>query len=88
MNGGARAESGVRGVVPGRGFRSERGGGSKVAKLGRIAIEDEAGVLMTLLVSEGAFGEEYLILVRHTLSGQTKGGSGPDLIRSGFLWHA
>ena len=46
MNGGARAESGVRGMVPGRGFRSERGGGSKVERLGRFPIEAKADVLI------------------------------------------
>ena len=50
MNGGARAESGVRGVVPGRGFRSERGGGSKVERLGTFSIEGNADVLMTTLL--------------------------------------
>ena len=59
MNGGARAESGVRGVVPGRGFRSGRGGGSKVERLGRFAIEDKADVLMTTwLVTERAVREK------------------------------
>ena len=58
MNGGARAESRVRGVVSGRGFRSERGGGSRVKKLGRLSIENEADVLMTLLVTKRAFGDK------------------------------
>ena len=45
MNGGVRAESSVRGVVPGRGFRSKRGGGSKVERLGKCPIEGAADVL-------------------------------------------
>ena len=38
MIGGARAGRGVRGVVPNKGCRSERCPGSRVDRLGKIAI--------------------------------------------------
>ena len=80
MNGGARAESGVRGVVPARDFRSGRGGGSRVERLGRFAIKDKADVLMTrLLVREKC-------LYWYVIGGPTLGE--PYLIRSKSIWHA
>ena len=50
VNGGVRAGRGVRGMVPGKGFKSESEEGSRVKRLGIFAIRDEADMFVRVVL--------------------------------------